>query len=208
MKCNHCDKECKNPNAHRNHERLCKLNPNRQQTAIISYNQEVGNSNKIPWNKGLSKHTDSRINQHSIALAEKYKTGELVRPSFTDEQRNDLSTRAKKNGLGGYRPHPNRGSYYNGTWFDSNWEVQVAKSLDNANVKWSRPKIGFVWNDKGNKYYPDFYLEEYGIYLDPKNPYLIKKDNTKITEAQTRNNIRVMVLTEDQLEWAVIKTLL
>lgn len=208
MKCKHCDKECKNPNAHRNHERLCKLNPDRQQSAIVKYNQELGNGNRVPWNKGLSKETDDRIKKHGAALSERFKNGELVKPSFSEQQIAELSARAKKNGLGGYRPHPNRGSYYNGVWFDSNWEVQVAKSLDAANVRWSRPKNGFVWNDKGNKYYPDFYLEDYDVYLDPKNPYLMKKDNTKITEAQSRNNIRVMVLTEDQLDWAAIKTLL
>lgn len=32
MQCTYCGKECKNPNSLRNHERLCKSNPNRQLT--------------------------------------------------------------------------------------------------------------------------------------------------------------------------------
>ena len=30
MECKFCNKECKNKNSLRNHERLCKLNPNHQ----------------------------------------------------------------------------------------------------------------------------------------------------------------------------------
>lgn len=123
---------------------------------------------------------------------------------MSDEKRLEASIRAKKNKLGGYRPHPNRGQRYNGVWFDSTWEVTVAKSLDENNIKWIRPTVGFVWTEQGNKYYPDFYLPNYDVYLDPKNGYLQIKDKIKIEEAQKRNNIRVIVLGEEQLEWNII----
>lgn len=37
MNCKFCNKECKNDNSLRNHERLCKLNPNRQLTTYEKY---------------------------------------------------------------------------------------------------------------------------------------------------------------------------
>lgn len=127
---------------------------------------------------------------------------------WSEEGLRSLSDHAKKKGLGGYRPHPNKGQKYKGIWFDSKWEVLVAKSLDENNVKWERPTEGLVWTDKGNKYYPDFYLPEYNVYLDPKNDYLRLKDSFKINQASIRNNIRVIVLTENQLGWKSIKDLL
>lgn len=56
---------------------------------------------------------------------------------------------------------------------DSSWEEVLAKRLDELNIDWIRPKP-LRWKDKmGNhhNYFPDFYLTEYDIYLDPKNPY-------------------------------------
>lgn len=122
----------------------------------------------------------------------------------SDAAKKKLSKLAKERNLGGYRPHPNKGQYYKDIWFDSTWEVTVAKSLDKNNISWCRPKIGFVWTDDGKKYYPDFYLPEYDVYLDPKNSYLQKKDAEKISEAQKRNNITVLMLNENQLDWQYI----
>jgi hypothetical protein len=97
---------------------------------------------------------------------------------------------------------------YKDIWFDSKWEVTVAKSLDENNIKWTRPKVGFVWTDDGKKYYPDFYLPEYDVYLDPKNPYLMIKDKPKIDESQKRNGISVLLLSKEQLNWNTIKNLI
>ena len=43
--CRYCGKECKNENSLRNHERLCKSNPNHQQHTGFVYG----------WSKGLNK---------------------------------------------------------------------------------------------------------------------------------------------------------
>lgn len=87
---------------------------------------------------------------------------------------------------------------------DSFWEVRVASSLDEHGVRWERPREGFVWNDSGNKYYPDFFLPDYDVYLDPKNAYLRGVHAEKISSAERRNGIRVLVLTEEQLDWKTI----
>lgn len=167
------------------------------------------------YDSGLSIRQISKMLDipHS-AFSKKIKTRDRVdanklNPSvITEKGKRKLSILAKQRGLGGYRPHPNKGIYYNGIWFDSKWEVTVAKSLDEFGIVWERPKQGFVWTDTGRKYYPDFFLVNYGIYLDPKNPYLQIKDAKKIKEAQIRNNIKVLVLNKSQLSWETIKELL
>jgi hypothetical protein len=153
----------------------------------------------------VSKQTVWRLN---LITRDRSTAGKIADRNFSAEGLARLSELAKARSLGGYRPHPNKGLWYKEIWFDSKWEVLVAKSLDEANIKWIRPRVGFVWNDLGRKYYPDFYLADYDVYLDPKNSYLTKKDTEKITEAQKRNSIKVIVLSESQLSWDVINTLL
>ncbi len=65
---------------------------------------------------------------------------------------------------------------------ESSWEVRVAELLDKKNIYWERPNP-MEWIDKENKihlYYPDFYLKYYDLFLDPKNPYCMKKDKEKM----------------------------
>jgi len=72
---------------------------------------------------------------------------------------------------------------YNGQFFDSNWEVKIAKWLDENNIIWLRPKTAVVWldkNEKKHRYYADFYLQDFNVYLDPKNPYCITKQKEKL----------------------------
>lgn len=162
---------------------------------------------KVSHRKGLTKETSEEILNTSKAVKQFYLDGNDKR-IFSEEGRLKLSNLAKENNLGGYRPHPNKGMRYNGIWFDSKWEVIVAKSLDENSIEWIRPRTGFVWTDKGNKYFPDFFLPNYNVYLDPKNPYLVIKDAVKISEASKRNSIRVIVLTQENLTWDKIKLLL
>lgn len=156
---------------------------------------------------GVGRVTIQRLNLTLRTLSESRKLAQNYR-ILPDTSRESLSDHAKKNGLGGYRPHPNKGQYHNNVWFDSKWEVKVAIELDNANIKWERPVVGFVWSDTGRKYYPDFYLPDFDIYLDPKNPFLQKKDKTKIEEATKRHSIRILVLNENQLDWKSIHALI
>lgn len=99
---------------------------------------------------------------------------------------------------------------YNGTLFDSSYEVAVAKSLDKHYVKWIRPEP-LQYIDSTNKvrhYYPDFYLPEFDVYLDPKNDYLIKTQCDKIRSAASHNNVKIIILSSLQLEWDSIRPLL
>lgn len=85
---------------------------------------------------------------------------------------------------------------YKNIWMDSSWEVELAKWLDAKNIKWKRDrKIIFYWTDAENKkrrYYPDFYLPQYNIYLDPKNKFKLEKDSYKLNQVIKENNIRLV----------------
>lgn len=65
---------------------------------------------------------------------------------------------------------------------DSLWEVELAVWLDSHNITWSRPKSPLEWVDQEGvirNYYPDFYLPDLDVYLDPKNPYLMSISRAK-----------------------------
>lgn len=73
---------------------------------------------------------------------------------------------------------------YKGISFDSSWEMEIAIFLDVHKIKWARSReIVLYWMDSaGNqrRYYPDFYLEDYNLYIDPKNLYKQQLDREKI----------------------------
>lgn len=71
---------------------------------------------------------------------------------------------------------------YRGEVFDSGYEVKVAKWLDENNIKREKGRVVY-WNDKlgkQHKYFPDFYLPDFDIYLDPKNDYCIEQQKEKL----------------------------
>jgi uncharacterized C2H2 Zn-finger protein len=108
------------------------------------------------------------------------------------------------------KPFWSKRENYKGVLLDSSYELIVARSLDENDVKWRRPSKGLKWFDgKQNRHYlPDFYLIEYDVYLDPKNDFLIKKDRIKIDLTIQQNNVKILVLDKNNLTWDKIKTLL
>ena len=79
---------------------------------------------------------------------------------------------------------------------DSSWELDIAVWMDAHNIEWIRSrKIMFWWTDvngKKRRYYPDFYLPFYDLYLDPKNKYLLMKDDFKLKQVIADNHIKLI----------------
>lgn len=76
---------------------------------------------------------------------------------------------------------------------ESSWEVYVAELLDSLDIDWVRP-TPITWVDEDGKvrlYYPDFYLPNFDVYLDPKNPYCMAKDKLKIANVAMKINLKV-----------------
>jgi hypothetical protein len=168
----------------------------------------IKNKNKIPWNKGKTKNDDHRVLIYSEKISNKLK-GKPTHKQ-TEKTKQKLRESAKKNNLGGHTSkfklffEKNDGNI---VYLQSSYEIQVAKELEINNIKWVRP-TPLNWIDDKNenhKYYPDFYLIDYDIYLDPKNYYLQKKDAQKIKLVEEQNNIKIFILSENELTWNKIK---
>lgn len=92
---------------------------------------------------------------------------------------------------------------------DSSYERVIAKILDEHKIKWNRPKP-LIWIDKKNvqhHYFPDFYLIEYDVYLDPKNEYCFEVQKEKIDYVKEHYS-NCFFLTEKQLTWKAINKII
>lgn len=201
------------------HKKECKLNSHENiQKYIIDEN---GKRKLAPgsyaWNKGLTKETDERVRKQAETFSTRYKGTDEGKRIFghtiSEEHKQKMRKIAVERQWGGWRT--SKTIKYNGVNLDSTYELKVAKELDENQIKWERPSY-FLWEDsKGikHRYYPDFYLPEYNIYLDPKNNYLINNkskrfgitDVEKIELVKQQNKIRIIILDKDNLNWIYIK---
>lgn len=89
---------------------------------------------------------------------------------------------------------------YKGIILDSSWELALAKRLDFLGLSWIRPEP-IKWVDEDNvvhNYFPDFYLIDYDLYLDPKNPAAMAAQNKKVSilKEQVKNLVFLQTLDE------------
>lgn len=86
---------------------------------------------------------------------------------------------------------------------DSSWEEKLARLLEEKNYNWIRPDIPIVWIDSNNKkhnYFPDFYLIDHDIYLDPKNPAAFKQQIEKIKYLTEHKPNVIFLLNEYEID--------
>lgn len=177
--CKYCGKKCKNPNSLRNHERLCKSNPDRQ----------IPKNNFAEWN---IKRTELNIpHPNQFTKAEKLglpkpKVSEKTRLKLREkgllrrhsqEEKDKLSEtmrRIAKENPDKYSASQlhKRSKHYNinGFKIDGTWELIVVEYLNKSNIEWIKPKKPFeyTWNGSIHNYYPDFYLPKYDRYIEVK----------------------------------------
>jgi hypothetical protein len=75
-------------------------------------------------------------------------------------------------------------------------EIRVAKILDQLKLKWKRNIKGFIYQTvKGTKrkYYPDFYLEEFDIYVEFKG-WVTPKMTHKMNNAMEHNLLKLLII--------------
>lgn len=180
--CKYCNSIRKNNNSLINHERLCKLNPNRQilKSNFIEYNNKVNNnlvekeySNQYTKAKklGLPKPVISEETRKKLSEAGK-------KQEWTEERRLKHSYAMKtavKKYPASYSSHNVCGRTklidYNGFKLNGKWEVEVAKFLDKNNIRWTNNiDEGFEYEFEGNShtYFPDFHLIDYDLYIEVK----------------------------------------
>jgi len=184
--CVHCKKECKNENSLRNHQRLCKLNPNRQSTPF----------HDLQFQKTCKKGNQyTKAKENGVELSISDSTREKIRASaisiWTEEKRKDWSERMKIQAQKNLINHPesyssnnicgrSKKTMYNGVWMHSSWELLFAKWLDSNNISWNRKIAPFSYEWKGSirKYFPDFYISVLDVYVEVKG-YQTERDIAK-----------------------------
>lgn len=164
--CKFCLSEKHNHNSLRNHERLCKSNPDKQESSFKKYNETREGS----WNKGLTKNIDIRVKQNGISVSKVMKG---IAPKFiwTEKLRKEQSERKKKLYSEFPEKHPN-------------------KKLANNRLKMSYPeKIAYDWltskqieflhNEKIDRFYPDFVVNNTIIEIDGEYWHNIETDKNR-----------------------------
>lgn len=215
--CKFCGKHCHNQNSLRNHERLCKMNPNRQSTIMESKEWQEEMRSRIdynwPWNKGKTSAEDPRIvsgqlaSERALKAAEKMRAeGRVPGQAATAEKeaarRNSISNTMHKNPNSGGRRHGSgRGKkgWYKGFFCDSTYElVFVIYNLDH-NIQFKKCERVYTYTHKNqtHKYYPDFELAN-GTIVETKGYHneLVDIKKASVTDRP------IQVLYEKDLQYA------
>lgn len=178
MECKFCRKLCKNNNSLRNHQRLCKYNPNKQ--ILVSNFIEYNSRKKELGIKGFNQFTKAKelglpkpiVSEQTRLKISKSSKGR----KYSAEQRYNKSIAMKKAVETHHDSYTKnnvvgrvRNIEYKGVKLKGSWEVLVAQWLDNNNVKWEYETKYFEYEWNGiRRYYPDFYLPELGLYVEVK----------------------------------------
>jgi len=189
--CKYCKKECKSVNSLKNHERLCKLNPNHQLTWFT--NKEWQQKRK-------------GTNQYIKAKQEGKPTPKYDRkPAFlgkhhTEETKRKISESISINNHGGrckwYK--------YKDVYLQGTWELSIAKKLDKLKINWIKTKekkytLKYIDDkEKEHTYNPDFYLKDYDYFLEIKG-YWWGKDKRKMEFVKNQNPTIKIVIIEKEL---------
>ena len=210
---NYCSLSCRNIRTH-SAETKQKIS----QSAFKNYEVNpdlIENLRITNLGKTHSTETKEKISQSGSkpnpTRSEKLRIARTGRKT-SEATKQKLSVIAKNNKFGG---HTSKKRFYYTTksgeqvYLQSSYEITVAQNLDNANVIWTRPEpiLWIDYEDKERRYYPDFYLPEFNVYLDPKNDYLMIKDVEKINNVMIQNDVKILMLSKNNLTWESIKSL-
>lgn len=173
-KCLHCKQEFdisdKSSGWMANHSRWCHENPKRKDY-----------SDAMEKARAARKNFNNHYSYGAVCTDE---TKEKLRKSSTGRTHTEETKQLlSKKALASPHRRLKKGIVeYNGVLLDSSWELELAKRLDELKIKWVRPNPIPWIDEKGvtHNYFPDFYLEQHDLFLDPKNPQAIKVQKKKL----------------------------
>ena len=155
-----------------NHSRYCKLNPNRL--------DKSGKNNPMYGKMGGNQFTKATREGRVIQVSDetKEKISKANKEYIWSEER---KARHSKLMLDVVKRNPDSYSSSNvsgrvktyefdGMKFKGKWELKVAKCLKSSGIKYTNiiEPIEYIWNNSTHLYFPDFYLEDYDLYLEVK----------------------------------------
>lgn len=213
FRCPTCSKDISKSN-YTKHTEACSRPKPPKKIRGIDYDPNGGykQGNRQAWNKGLTKQSHPSVNKQAETLIQMYQTGQLIVKGYRAWTPEQCRENAKLHKTGGYREKAGRSkkfkvadSFGKMVCLQSSYELLCSQILDKLQIKWIRPSY-LRYGEK--KYYPDFYLVDYEIYLDPKNDYLIKKDKPKIESASLENKVKIYMLSQEQITESYIQKLI
>jgi hypothetical protein len=149
--------------------------------------------------KGSSnQYTKAKVEGKEIPIgANKGKIGTFLGKNHSAEVKELIREKAL---LSNHRRLRKKMIEYNGVMLDSTWELELAQRLDEQNIRWERPKP-IRWSDSEgilHNYFPDFFLPDYNLYLDPKNPHAYNVQKKKIDQLKKQlTNLVILTNIED-----------
>ena len=185
--CKHCNKNCKNHNSWRNHERLCSKNLNKQISSLEKFNK----SNRPRWNKGLTKETDARVANMAKNVSKATK-GKPSNHPWTEEQRKAKSEWKKKYHKLHPEKHPNRKLANNKKYMS--YPEKIAYDFLTLN------NIKFQHNKKIGKYFPDFLIDNFIIEIDGSYWHNKEKDDNRDKELKEMGYIVYRINAKSHIE--------
>ena len=182
-----------------NHSRWCDKNPKRKDYVKALANNNIEAMNSARKESGCcNQYTKARLEGKPIPESpNKGKPGTFLGKKHSKETKELMKEKA----LASTHRRLRRGIIeYKGVMLESSWELALAERLDELKIKWERPEP-LKWVDQDgitHNYFPDFYLPEYDIYIDPKNPHAVaaQKDKINILKSTYNNLIFIHDLNE------------
>lgn len=155
--------------------------------------------NVAPWNKGLTKDKDKRIERCVLERKKNFKNGKIKVYGYCLDEEDEKLRRLKisktasiNKKSGGKRHGSGRGKkgWYKGYWCDSSWELAWVVYQLEHNISFKRNQQGFEYEFERivHKYYPDFKMED-GSYVEVKG-WLDEQNKVKI--AQFKGSLTVI----------------
>lgn len=86
----------------------------------------------------------------------------------------------------------------------NNHEIRLAKVLDQEKLNWERNNKGFGYinlEGKNRKFYPDFYLPSFGLYVEYKG-WLTNEMKHKMEDALLKNKFKLLVVYSDDKRYS------
>lgn len=191
-KCKQCDKELTNPN-NKFCNRSCAATYNNKRRKPRSEESKIKTAKAVCKTMGIEYKEKNKRGPNPLISATKkgypYTKVQIctfckkffnydIRPKTTCSDECFIKVKTILNNKG-------KKQVYKNITMDSSWEVEVAKYLDKLKIIWVRPNWALDWVDstcKDRKYFPDFYLIDYDIYLDPKNKHCQKLQKEKLEQ--------------------------